>query len=434
MKKSAAFVSIIAGVSIFVQVIGQIIITRIFGAKVELDIFLAAVALPTVIVSAVYGTLSDTIIPLLKQQKTDDKETYIISTAVVLGSISIVVSLILIFFSKEITMLFYGTQKGRFIEETAYYMKYLMLSLPLALVNTVFGAYLYSKKKFIIFPFAQLVGSIINLGIVYIFGPSLGVISLIIGFFASLIIQLPFILPPFKLSNFITFKPSYIQTFKVSNLPTLLLSWLPLIISSFAMRTDILVTRSLAASLPEGYIVYVNLASKLFAASVGVMTIGIQTIFLPHLVDVIYSKQTNNIQRQVTKAKAAAWIVSIVVVGGIMLVAPYFMRLLLVGGKFTHANVEILISIFPYFIVPALGWGVSQIYFQPLIALRKQHLLLCLNIIAALLAWISSSLTHNIFGPLPAISVELIVILFTGIIGSEILWQKELKKLLLTQK
>ena len=121
-------------------------------------------------------------------------------------------------------------------------------------------------------------------------------------------------------------------------------------------------------------------------------------------------------------------------IGFILVVAPFFMRLILVGGKFSSSDVEKLIAIFPYFIIPALGWGVSQIYFQPLIALRKQHQLAFLNVGALLVAWPIATIVSNSYGDLYAITAGLIVLLFTGIIGAEILWTRERKLLQASHK
>jgi len=425
MKRSALTITIIVGISTLIQIITQIVVTQLFGAKFKLDVFLAAVVIPTIIVSTVYSTLSDVLIPLLKHEKKKDIPSYILSTAVYLGSIGIVLAIILNLFSRDVVVLLYGARNSNFINLTTVYLKYMSYSIPLALINVVFGSYLYSQKKFIGFPAVQLLGTILGLGLTVWLAPTMGIMSLIIAFFASLIIQFPFIFPNVKKVSL---------TFRGSKIGLLLLSWIPLIISAFAVRSDNLIMRSFSSHLAEGYIVYVNLAAKLFAAAVGIMTIGIQTVFLPHLVDLIHSKKLEKIQTQVLKAKFAAWIVSVGVIGFILVVAPFFMRLILVGGKFSSSDVEKLIAIFPYFIIPALGWGVSQIYFQPLIALRKQHQLAFLNVGALLVAWPIATIVSNSYGDLYAITAGLIVLLFTGIIGAEILWTRERKLLQASHK
>ena len=64
MKRSALTITIIVGISTLIQIVTQIVVTQLFGAKFELDVFLAAVVIPTIIVSTIYSTLADIIIPL----------------------------------------------------------------------------------------------------------------------------------------------------------------------------------------------------------------------------------------------------------------------------------------------------------------------------------------------------------------------------------
>ena len=79
MIKKSFFVTFIFGVNILVQLLSQIIITRIFGASFSIDVFLAAVALPTVIVTVIYGTLSDAFLPILGRIKdAESRDQYLV--------------------------------------------------------------------------------------------------------------------------------------------------------------------------------------------------------------------------------------------------------------------------------------------------------------------------------------------------------------------
>jgi len=84
--------------------------------------------------------------------------------------------------------------------------------------------------------------------------------------------------------------------------------------------------------------------------------------------------------------------------------------------------------------LPAFAWGTDSLFTQPITAIGKQHLMTVINIIAVFLAWASATAANQIYGGMMAISVALIVLSFTGIIGAEILWRIESKKLLQTHK
>jgi peptidoglycan biosynthesis protein MviN/MurJ (putative lipid II flippase) len=164
------------------------------------------------------------------------------------------------------------------------------------------------------------------------------------------------------------------------------------------------------------------------------MTIGIQILQLPHLVEYFAQKNYEKAFVVINKSKIISLGLSILVTISIMLLAPIAINILFVGGKFTKQDAEITISLLPMFLLPAIGWGVSSVFFQPLLALKKQFQLGLLNCFSLLAAWFIGLQIKRYFGPLPAISSGLIILLFTGIIGSELLWQHYKKNLINTPK
>lgn len=432
MKKSALTITLINGLVTAIQIVGQIIVARLFGAKIELDAFVSAVTIPTMLTTVIAATLSDAFLPNLKKRQVKNEEEsniYFFRIVLLLSSIVLFITVLLDIFSIPLLNAIFGIRGESFVLFTDKLMIYMLYTLPFTVLGTLFNSYLYSKKKFFLPSIAYLGGSILNLLLIVLLSPSIGITSMVVGFIAAIVFQL-FVVFPYKINSYIS------SAFKSINdestgkeLSLLLLAWFPLVISSIILRFDAVLTRSFAARLPEGYIVYVNLVTKLFAGLVGIMTIGIQTVFFPHLVELIHTNNFKKAEGQVNKAKLYGLVLSVGTILFIFFIAPFFMRLLLTGGKFSGNNVEILISLFPYFLLPAVGWGVSQIFFQPIIAIGKQHLLTLVNILAVILAWLSANYIFAIYGGMGAISIGLIVLSFTGIIGAEIIWKMETKKL-----
>lgn len=437
MKKSALTITLINGLVTAIQIVGQIIVARLFGAKIELDAFVSAVTIPTMLTTVIAATLSDAFLPNLKKRQVKNEEEsniYFFRIVLFLSLIVLFITVLLDIFSIPLLNTIFGIRGESFVLFTDKLMIYMLYTLPFTVLGTLFNSYLYSKKKFFLPSLAYLGGSILNLLLIVILSPSIGITSMVVAFISAIIFQL-FIVFPYKISSY------FFSAFKSINdkstskeLSLLLLAWLPLVISSIILRFDAVLTRSFAARLPEGYIVYVNLVTKLFAGLVGIMTIGIQTVFFPHLVELIHTNNFKKAEGQVNKAKLYGLVLSVGTILFIFFIAPFFMRLLLTGGKFSGNNVEILISLFPYFLLPAVGWGVSQIFFQPIIAIGKQHLLTLVNILAVILAWLSANYTFAIYGGMAAISIGLIVLSFTGIIGAEIIWKMKSKTYLLAQR
>lgn len=437
MKKSAGMITIITGIVTGIQIIGQIVVARLFGARLELDAFISAVTIPTMLTTVIAGTLNDAFLPLLKKRQMGGEEEgngYFFKILILLGLVVLATSIFLDFFSVPVIKIIFGSRGDSFVLLTDNLMRWMVYTMAFSLVGTLCTSYLYAKSKFLVPSIAYLLGSILNLSIIILLSPQYGIWSMVIAFITAIILQL-FITFPYKIMNYFLYALPLLFTQKSKNeLLILLKAWVPLIISSIAVRFDSILIRSFSARLPEGYIVYTNLVSKLFGGLIGVMTIGIQTVFFPHLVELVHNCNFKKARQQVLKAKLYGFVLTIGTVFIIVFIAPFFMRLLLTGNKFSSKNVEMLISLFPYFVLPAVGWGISQIFFQPIIAIGKQHILTLINIGAVCLAWVGASYAYSHFGGMMAISVGLIVLSFTGIIGAEILWRTESRRLLQTHK
>jgi peptidoglycan biosynthesis protein MviN/MurJ (putative lipid II flippase) len=292
-------------------------------------------------------------------------------------------------------------------------------SIPLSVIATLFGSYYYVQKKFIRFPIAQLIGSVINVLIIVIFAELIGIWALVIAFVVAILIQIILVIP----------KVSIAINFRNVNIVPLLLAWIPLIIGSFALRSDTLLIRSFGAHLPEGYLVYLNLISKIFSLATGVMTIGIQVILLPHIVEYFSKNEHQKAIKSINNAKLSAIGISLIVTFLVALFAPLAISLLFVGNKFTSNDAQITVSLLPLFILPAVGWGINSVFFQPLIALKKTLQLAIIQVISLILGWEIGSFVMTKVGVMPGITTGLIVLLFSGIIGSEVVWQYYRKKL-----
>ena len=430
MKKSALTITLINGLVTAIQIVGQIVVARLFGAKLQLDAFVSAVTIPTILTTVIAATLSDAFLPILKKKQIDNEDAankYFFRIAFIISIIVLILTAGIDLFSVQLLNTLFGVRGPGFVTLTGTLMKYMVYTLPFTVLGTFSNAYLYSKKQFFLPSIAYLLGSILNLAIIILLSPVIGIVSMVVGFIVAVIVQF-FIVFPYRIRSYIL---SSIKTINLKNmrleLSRLFVSWLPLIITILLLRFDTVLARSFSARLPEGYIVYVNLVAKLFGGLVGIMTIGIQTVFFPHLVELIHTHNFEKAKLQVNKAKLYGFILTLGTIFAIVFTAPFFMRLLLTGGKFSAKNVDLLISLFPYFIIPSLGWGIGQIFFQPIIAIGKQHILTFVNIGAVCLSWISATYAYGQFGGMMAISVGLIVLTFTGIIGAEIIWRKQFK-------
>ncbi len=419
MIKKGFTTTIIFALSTFVQLVSQIIVTRIYGASLTLDIFLAAVAIPTVIVTVIYATLNDTFLPELASKKADEKDEYVLGNLLSLTGISLFASLILSFFSDPISALLYAPRGAEFVTQVSFQMRFLFLSIPMAVGATILGSYFYERKDFIRFPIAQLIGSLVNILMILVLAPTIGIWALISAFVVNILIQILFVIP----------KELFTTTPLFSNPIALLLTWFPLIVGNFAMRSDPILIRSIGADLPSGYLVYLNLVTKIFALATSVATIGVQVMLLPHLVEYFQKQELDKAFSTVRKAKIGAILISVAVTILLVFIAPVVISLVFVGGQFTQYDAQVTSSMIPLFVIPAIGWGVNSIFMQPLIALKKRYLVGTIHVGSMVMGFGIGNLINSQLGPLQGIVWGLTTLIFSGIIGNELVWQYYKRKL-----
>lgn len=422
MIKKGVLITIVFVISLLIQLLSQVVVTRIFGASFSLDIFLAAVTIPTILVTSIYATLNDIFLPIYNDWRKDDPknaDNLLFSSLVVLVILATLVVIASGFFLEYISLLFFGSRGVTFVVESSQQMYVMLYSVPASIAATLLGTYFYAKKQLLRFPIAQSIGSISNLLLIILLQPVIGIWALPWAFLLNIVIQTLFVLPK-TLFHFEFIKIPFVR---------IILIWLPFIVGSFAIRSDSLIIRSFGSSLPSGYLVYLNLVSKIFSLATGVMTVGIQVTVLPHLVESISSNQHKKAFAMVRNAKLLAWGISILVTITTVVLGPYVVKILFVGGKFKTFDAFLAVKLLPYFIIPAIGWGIINVYFQPLIAIKKIIQLSLLQISCVIFAWITGLLVNYFFGTMLAITSGLTVLLFTGIIGSEILWQIYKRKL-----
>jgi peptidoglycan biosynthesis protein MviN/MurJ (putative lipid II flippase) len=419
VKRKSLEISIIFGLVTLVQLITQIIVVRLFGASFAYDSFLVAVALPTVLISVIYSTLNDTFMPQYASQKDDTTRlSYARRVTTILVATSAFLALLFTILIPLLGPILFASQPADLFAASIPLFSVMIWALPVAVAVTIWGSVAYYRGLSIHLPFAQLLGAVASLLVTISLYPSMGIWALVYGFVVNIIAQLLIIHPKFGLTHL---KPTLV-------IP-LVIAWIPLIISNFALKSDILLMRSFATSLGEGYLVYLNLITKMYAIGSSIVTIGIQVLLLPNLLDKFRHNQYTEAIRLVNRTKLVSIALSILTSFAILIIGPILIRTFFVGGKFALSDYYIVRDLFPIFLIPSFAWGLNNIFIQPLIAIGQYWALGIANVVVLIIAWLVTMLLSSLGLGIWSISIGLSVLLFGSIIVCEMLWQKAKTKL-----
>jgi len=150
MFKKSIHITVIFAISTLLQLINNIAVTRIFGANFDLDVFLAAVSIPAILVTVIYGTLNDAFLPLYGEMKIKNNkkaDNYFVYSLFFLVIFSLIILFIFFLFSKPISALFYQNRGEEFVKNTAKQLSVMMFGIVPSVVATLFGAYYYFHKR-----------------------------------------------------------------------------------------------------------------------------------------------------------------------------------------------------------------------------------------------------------------------------------------------
>lgn len=422
MKCSSFVITLIFGLTTLVQFITQIFITRLFGATHNLDLFLMASTIPTALITVIYGTLNDAFAPQLgKHLKEKNHISYLLSHAFSLGLISFIASIVLIVVSPILTTLFYPFLSGTSRIFTYVAMSSMLISIPLGILATMFGSYWYLKGELYRFPLAQFIGGIAQLVTIRLLYNYVGVGGLVVGFVMNIFVHVLFTAPSVSIANKLSFSFIFPKG--------LLLSWIPLMIGNLFFRSDTLLIRSFGSHLSEGTLVYLNLASRMFNLSAGLITIGIQITVFPHFVQLFHNHNIDELKKFVSKVKLWSILATVFITGIMFVFTPILIKIFFIGGQFTPLDAQNAILLIPYFIFPAIGWGIAPVFLQPLSAIGKQITSGKIQILGGVSGWILASVVNQFASPLISISIGIATLLFVIVVGSHISWKQFEKKL-----
>lgn len=364
MIRSSFIITVIFGINTVMQLINQIVTTRLMGAGAEYDIFLAAVIIPGLFATLFASTLIDIGAPEYSKHKTNEWITgYICFFALiaVLGAIAGIIGAPI-----YMPILLGATKSVAFITNATIYAQVLLASLPIAAIAAASSAYWYANKKIYRAPIVALFGSILLTTLSYLTIRTWGVHGLIASTIITSCITVLFLIPYSSIS--------WPLSMQAINKKQLLSKWIPLVIGTFAMRSDGVLVRALTSDLPAGHFVYINIVYKVVAAAAGLLSIGIQISLLSTLLESIRREDYTSAFKIASRAKILAILMLAVVGLGIYLLGPFVIKTLYVGGKFTATDARLAAQAIPYFIPVFLGMGMFPVWIQPVLALRRQRL------------------------------------------------------------
>jgi putative peptidoglycan lipid II flippase len=326
----------------------EIISARYYGTRWEMDTFLAAATIPTILFGVFNGALVSALVPTFSEYLAHRKEeeawrlasTTLNMLAIVLTSCAIVGFFTARWYVPLIAHGFPAPQMGVAIRMT----RWLMPSIVAVSLSGVLSAMLYAYHRF---RAAALLGVAVNsvtIACVVLLNHSMDIYALVLGtalgLTAQLLVQLPSFLSIGRYRPIIDLRH-----------PGLKKIWVllgPIIVGSAAGQLALFFDRFFASTLAPGYIAGMNYATKLVNFPQQIFAAAIATVIFPLLAAQFARENRRGVARSVMTGLRLVNFITIPAVCLLIVLAHPMVQALFERGSFQASATDLTAGLLPY--------------------------------------------------------------------------------------
>jgi putative peptidoglycan lipid II flippase len=290
---SKKFTSTVAGASILITVVGllgkglglfrEIIFANSFGISVNYNLYLVGAVLPLTINTIILYIGQNYFIPNYNRVKVESPEysdKFISSTFWIFTIGGIVLSSLLLLFSKDFIALYLKDSSQAALVSTIKVFKIFLITIPINSASSILAAYLQSEFEFKYPAYSQLFLNISVIFLVMFFSGSIGVLTIPLGYVLGNFLRLGYLI--LKTYNKINLKITSLfkwEKFSGFAATTFLITILIESISQLFLLAD----RYFYHFVDKGGIASLNYAMNLFLLPVSIISVALSTAIFPAL-------------------------------------------------------------------------------------------------------------------------------------------------------
>ncbi|MGA7355168.1 MAG: murein biosynthesis integral membrane protein MurJ [Candidatus Cybelea sp.] len=349
----------------------EVVSARYYGTRWEMDTFLAAATIPTILFGVFNGALVSALVPTFSEYLAHRKEeeawrlanTTLNMLAIVLTSCAIVGYFTARWYVPLIAHGFPAPQMGVAIRMT----RWLMPSIVAVSLSGVLSAMLNAYQRF---RAAALVGVAVNavtIACVVLLNHSMDIYALVLGTALGLTAQLLVQLPSFLSIG------RYRPIIDLHH-PGLKKIWVllgPIMVGSAAGQLALFFDRFFASTLAPGYIAGMNYATKLVMFPQQIFAAAIATVIFPLLAAQFARENRRGVARSVVTGLRLVNFITIPAVCGLIVLAHPMVQALFERGSFQATATDLTASLLPYAAIGLIALAANVVLTRCCFACRE---------------------------------------------------------------
>jgi putative peptidoglycan lipid II flippase len=339
----------------------EVVSARYYGTRWEMDTFLAAATIPTILFGVFNGALVSALVPTFSEylaHRKEDEAWRLAST--VLNILAIVLTLCAIagyflawWYVPLIAHGFPAPQMGVAIRMT----RWLMPSIVAVSLSGVLSAMLNAYHRFRSTAMVGVAVNVVTISIVLIFNRSIGIYALVfgttLGLTAQMLVQLPAFLSIGK------YRPTIDLSHPGLKKIGLLLG--PIIVGSAAGQLALFFDRFFASTLGPGYMAGMNYATKLVNFPQQIFAAAIATVIFPLLAAQFARENRQGVARSVVTGLRLVNFITIPSVCALIVLAYPMVQALFERGTFQASATDLTAGLLPYSAIGLIALGANVV-------------------------------------------------------------------------
>jgi putative peptidoglycan lipid II flippase len=325
----------------------EVVNARYFGASGDLDAFLAAAVVPTILFGVFNGALVSALVPLFSEYLATDREEdawRLASTLLIMLAVGLSIAAALGAWLAPAYIPLIAQFRGHRLEEAIGMARWLMPTIVATSLAGIVAALLNAYHRFTAAALQGFVANVLTIGVVVAAFGRIGIGALVMGTFAGLFAQLAVQLPAFFALN----RFRFVVDWRHSGMRRLLHVLGPIAIGSAAGQIALFFDRYFASGLSEGSIAGMNYAVKLVGFPQQIFVTAIATVIFPIFASQFASKHRAAMRRSIATGIKMVVFLTLPSAFGLCMLAGPIVQTLFERGAFRPEDTVLCASLLPY--------------------------------------------------------------------------------------
>jgi putative peptidoglycan lipid II flippase len=332
---------IVAGGTLFVKLLGvikELVVAWKFGTADELDAFLIALMIPSLLISVISGSFNSALIPTYirvrdREGKAIAQKLFASATLWSIGLLMIT-TFVIIATAPLYLPLITGGFSAQKLELTYRLLWVISPMLLLTGIGTIWGAVLNAGERFALVALVPILTSAVTI-VLLLFNQSWGVFNLAMGMVLGQLLEMVVIGMTLRRQGLSLIPKWYGFD---SNLKEVASQYAPMIAGAFLMCSTNLVDQAMAAMLPSGSVAALAYGNRIIALPIVIATTALSTAVIPYFSKMVALDDWKSLRQSLRHYLGLIFAAAIPLTGIIILFSESIVRLLFQRGSFTAEN------------------------------------------------------------------------------------------------